>query len=838
MNKKYLSIIAIILILGSFHFYVLIKNQETILLQKEHGVMFTDHKVKNKKFLKEINPFVKLQLPDSTYSWHDALEGVMDGMIAFDANGDDLMDIYIPQNKQILTRPTDSNGVIEEGSKNNPNILLINMGNDDKGKPVFRPHYEIQKNLTFMREELLIEDLLFPRNRPDEIIDYSRGRIGVTATAVDINADGRLDLIVGNRSPGIIFNIKELNRIAPTFITPYNRKVRDKKILYRSLMSHLLNYNSKDEFFEMINSERGDHFYAQNSIYLNMGDKDYDGLPEWKDVTNETHFGGRRNTTQFTVFDFDLDGDLDVFETNIMDLDYWPGGSEMWAGAKNQLYVNQLIETGKLDFVEKSKELGVDGVISKVNPRAMFPRLRKIPLLPKDYSQFFLKIEYFYPELFKYNSEYAEDAGISWSSVAYDYNNDGYDDLIVADDLDFLKIYINQKGKGFNLLQDHPYSKHRGSWMSFAPGDFDGDLFEDLFIGNRGGGLEPILRDPLSFDFLLKPSLALGAFFLDDASSHLILWGKADDRFELPSVLHSKFLPPNSQNYLLRQNLFAALEFSWGSSSLDLVNNGKFDLYFLGGLYGRGGGSVFPVSGINPGRLLANDGHKKFTDVTAEYHAFNINELEYHYKHDELHISRLAPKNNWHKRSIVTNTDESGWSRFGPNGELLHGNQIRDMISLSENGKAVVVSDYNGDGQQDLLIRNSGGYDSRSSQSKNLKIKIDGIPSVLPGYDPNIAAPTNFEAGETYIFLNQEFLKKNNWIKVRLIDKTSKNFFGIGGSFSSHHQDIHVGLEKNVLKMIKVVWPDKDATTEIFKFSGLKNQKITLEKGTGQKVEI
>ena len=69
-----------------------------------------------------------------------------------------------------------------------------------------------------------------------------------------------------------------------------------------------------------------------------------------------------RNTSAIVVDDFDLDGDLDVFTANSSDEDYWPGGATSLSGAANQLYLNQLAETGNLKFVERAAEMDVDGV--------------------------------------------------------------------------------------------------------------------------------------------------------------------------------------------------------------------------------------------------------------------------------------------------------------------------------------------------------------------------------------------------------------------------------------------------------------------------------------------
>ena len=89
---------------------------------------------------------------------------------------------------------------------------------------------------------------------------------------------------------------------------------------------------------------------------LNLGDRDGDGIPEWKDASRESGIEGFRPTSAFVVADFDLDGDLDIYAANHMDHDFAVGGATRLAGGVNCLYINQLAETGELRFVDRASE--------------------------------------------------------------------------------------------------------------------------------------------------------------------------------------------------------------------------------------------------------------------------------------------------------------------------------------------------------------------------------------------------------------------------------------------------------------------------------------------------
>jgi hypothetical protein len=454
--------------------------------------------------------------------------------------------------------------------------------------------------------------------------------------------------------------------------------------------------------------------------------------------------------------------------------------------------------------------------------------------------------------------------------VLQDVNHDGYLDVWAANDMGFLRLYLNQEGKSF-VRSDHARSGRSGYWMSFAPGDYNGDLEEDLFVGNLGGAVMNhafATPDPYDlFEPVILNATIFAQFYNNKHSTRHALIDGADFMAELQNrIHHSTILPPDvslPNNY--RRHAPAsyqlppfdpasldAYEFSWGSMAIDVQNDGRQDFYYVGCLYGRGGG-LFPISGSGPGRLLVNatieESELRFVDLTAEHHLFNIEELQYDKLESEGYIYRKAPRQNWGKRDVVYSYDRSNWALQGPGIQERITNQ--DLIQTAENGRSAVAADLNGDGFTDLIVRNQGGYDSRRSDSSNLKVMVDGRPAVLPPHNYNYPDPTNYEPGRTRLFLNT--YAEGNWIKVRLIDDREGRYnrdaigaeviingrllrvlrSGEGGFLSNKLETLHFGLGDGVATEIEIHWSDRERSVTRLRLDSLKNGTLTVSATRG-----
>ncbi len=793
------------------------------------------------------------------------------GVLAFDANGDDRLDLYFSQDSQNWTRPTDDYGVLKGEPRFQHNGLYLNQGNDANGIPIFKPIHELAAaNDSQVAEELIVEDYLYPRRRITDPTKERYGRGSNVAVAADFNNDGRLDLLVGNEPQGMFWSDPKTQRVLMRFVNPVGREDKKSKLPLAAMGLHLIKYKPVQGIHRTRKSARGIEPEGANSLYLNLGDKDGDGVPEWRDASRETGIEGFRCAYSMAVADIDRDGDLDVFVANMCDMDYWPGGSKYWAGGSNCMYVNQLAETGSLRFIERGSEMDIDGVYDEDYPIPHYWRLRRLPFLPTEYSIAFMKFERYQPNYLAINGEEAEHGQLSWSSLFQDVNFDGFPDIWVANDMGYLRLYLNDQGKRF-IRSEHARSSRSGYWMTFAPGDFNSDLKEDLFVGNLGGAVLNhafVTPDPNDlFDPVFLNSCIFAQFFHDGHDTRHGLIDGADFMEEMPNrVFHSRVLPPDislPHNYRRHApedwkltpfdpDTINAYEFSWGSTTLDVQNDGRLDLYYVGCLYGRGGG-LFPISGTGPGRLLVNatmaGGDVRFVDQTAEHHLFNIEELKYDRLESRGYIYRQAPRQNWRKKDMLYSYDRSNWVLQGPRIAEKVTNQ--DMIQTAENGRATIAADFNNDGFADIVVRNQGGYDSRSSKSTNLQTMIAGRAHVLPAHNVNYPSPTNYEPGRTWLFVNRH--SGNNWLKVRLLDDSPGSYnrsaigavvtvngrllrvhrCGNGGFLSNVTADLLMGLGSESARDMEIRWPDRDRTVTKVALAAVANRTVVVSKSAG-----
>jgi tetratricopeptide (TPR) repeat protein len=216
--------------------------------------------------------------------------------------------------------------------------------------------------------------------------------------------------------------------------------------------------------------------------------------------------------------------------------------------------------------------------------------------------------------------------GRSLSALWWDFNQDGWLDLYVANDLSENKLFLNRRGKFADASQSAWVGEYRGS-MGLAAGDYDNDGDDDLFISHWVAQQHALYESLLNDQKSLKSSPAQELHFTDVAetkgighvSLHFIGWGAefadldSDGWLDLTVANGSTFETPGSPKRLVPMESFlfwndggkffhnlapwnkdlATPRPSRGLAVADYNNDGAVDLLFVD----HGGGV----------RLLRND---------------------------------------------------------------------------------------------------------------------------------------------------------------------------------------------------------------------------------------
>jgi hypothetical protein len=357
-----------------------------------------------------------------------------------------------------------------------------------------------------------------------------------------------------------------------------------------------------------------------NELFINQGLKD--GIPFFKEMAKEYGLAAPgTQSTQAAFFDYDKDGDLDMFLLNHSNHTYNPFLNTRKIRSTpdfnfgNRLFKNDRDANGKMHFTDVTLPAGI------VNNALNFGLSVTISDVNKDgWPDIYTTSDYTERDCFyinQRNGTFTESLAKSFAHIAKyamgadvaDYNNDGRPDIFTLDMLpednhrqkllkgpDEYDQYHLLLDSGYyhqqmrNMLQLNQGVDEKGdlrfseigqlagvsntdwSWSGLLA-DFDNDGWKDLFVSNG------YLRDFTDLDFL-KYSVA-------DAKAAAVKSGN----FNYQTYELVKLMPSNKPaNYIFKNNRdlsFSNKTISWGISKpsisnaaayADLDNDGDLDL--------------------------------------------------------------------------------------------------------------------------------------------------------------------------------------------------------------------------------------------------------------------
>lgn len=491
-----------------------------------------------------------------------------------------------------------------------------------------------------------------------------------------------------------------------------------------------------------------------NKLYLNEGDF------RFKDITRSAGVDGAAGWKNgVAVVDINNDGWQDIYVCK--------GGVGGNSGQrKNLLYINR----GNLTFTEEAKEYGLDD--SGYSVQAVFFDMDNdgdLDLyLANRPDKFFLGLSQIVAgkrnppddcrdKLYRNDNgrfiEISKQAGVGHGYgyplglVAADLNNDGYNDIYVANDYaDNDYMYINQKDGTFKDEIKKATNHNSLSSMGVDIADINNDGLEDIMV-----------LDMLPEDYkrakTSTPPMEPQSF-----------WAIVDSGFQ-KQYTHNVLNLNQGNLFFSDVSQLAGIsktEWSWSVLACDFDNDGKRDIFVSNG-YWRDlfDGDIGPRIQKN---MEANA--SKYSSM-EEYFSKNFKEFIELYK--PIKVRNYVFKNNGNLQ--FEDVSES-WG-------------FTD--STFSNGAA--VADFDNDGDLDLVINNLNGeaslYENLTNKKNNyLKIKLEGPDKNRDGIGAKVSL---YYGGKKQQFFQQKTVR---------------------GYLSSNEPLLHFGLEKvEKIDSIRVEWP-------------------------------
>ncbi|SNR37275.1 Repeat domain-containing protein [Dokdonia pacifica] len=265
---------------------------------------------------------------------------------------------------------------------------------------------------------------------------------------------------------------------------------------------------------------------GSNLLFINQGNTP-DGIPQFKEQATTYNLALKGLTTQASFFDYDVDGDLDVFILNHSlhpNSNYGKGGLRT---QKDSIYGDKLLENQNGRFIDVTDTSGI------------------------------------------FQSRLGYGLGISISDI----NNDGYPDIYLGNDFfenDYL--YINQKNKTFVEVNSTQSALGHSSHFSM------GNAITDV---NNDGHPDIMSLDMLPEDLhTLKVS---GAEY-----NYPIFQNQLRNGYEPQFMQNTLHLNLGNGKYAETAFLsgISATEWSWSPLIADFDNDGHKDIYITNGIQG------------------------------------------------------------------------------------------------------------------------------------------------------------------------------------------------------------------------------------------------------------
>lgn len=298
------------------------------------------------------------------------------------------------------------------------------------------------------------------------------------------------------------------------------------------------------------------------------------------------------------------------------------------------------------------------------------------------------------------------DSFMAFDGVWFDYDQNGYPDLVMSNDSDFVGIFRNLDGERFELVSRTALLDPNkilfggvldvgavGAWMTISHGDVNGDGLLDFYATNAGEGRQrPSPPNP--------PTDAVGTAFTQPL--HALYINLGDGRFiDAAEAVDSREVKPGDP---LASLAHPALDdgttgmpetlnghFAFGGQLFDFDADGDLDVFNIGNLAGSGVGTrALDPNGAPPLDETIPNGQFRVTNRGVLFENLGTTE--------EIEIETTHPGGS--HRVIVPRMRH-----------ITESEQERAAVGLDNpfDGRGLAIGDLNGDGRVEIVTANVSG---------------------------------------------------------------------------------------------------------------------------------
>ena len=257
----------------------------------------------------------------------------------------------------------------------------------------------------------------------------------------------------------------------------------------------------------------------QNELFINNGDQTF------KEMAADYNLDDKGFSTHASFFDYDKDGDLDVY---ILNNSYQAIGSfdirRNERGKRDVLGGDKLMENVDGKFIDVSEKAGIYGSV----------------------------------------------VGFGLGVTVGDVNNDGWEDIYVSNDFferDYL--YINNRNGTFSEQLEDQMTAISAASMGADMADINNDGYNDIFVTDMLPSDYQRLKTVTTFEDWNKYQLKLNSGYYHQFTRNTFQLNNTD----------------NSFSEIGRLSGVEASDWSWGALIFDMDNDGFKDLFIANGIY-------------------------------------------------------------------------------------------------------------------------------------------------------------------------------------------------------------------------------------------------------------